>query len=88
MTFDDKNATWAVIALDMAFAPPLEGEAREAAVMLIVRYFQDAVYKGADLEHARMALYNEFLDTAPVIEPLKHLLRRVLRRLDGPVPIR
>jgi hypothetical protein len=81
MTTEADNTTWAITALDMAFSPPLHDEARDEAVAMILRYFNDAAAKGISLEHARTALHNEFLDTAPVIEPLKRLLQRTLKTL-------
>lgn len=76
------NTTWAITALDMAFTPKLRSDARDEAVAAILRYFDDATAKGISVEHARMALHNEFLDIMPVIEPLRGVLRRVLRSLS------
>lgn len=82
MTTEADNTTWAITALDMAFRPNLGEERRDEAVALILRYFADAAAKGATIDHARTALYNEFLDTMPVIEPLRPLLKRVLQGLS------
>lgn len=76
------NTAWAITALDMAFTPKLDEESRDEAVALILRYLADATAKGVTIDHARTALYNEFLDTMPVIEPLRPLLKRVLRGLN------
>ncbi len=84
MTTEADNKTWAITALDMAFTPKLRGDARDEAVAAILRYFDDAAAKGITLEHARTALQNEFMDIMPVIEPLRGVLRRVLRGFNVP----
>lgn len=80
MTTED-NKTWAITALDMAFEPKLNADDQEEAVAQILRYFEEAAERGISIELARTALHNEFLDTAPVIEPLKRVLQRTLRGL-------
>jgi len=72
---------WATNLLDMAYKPPLGPSSRRENVGLILTFFKDAEEIGIEHDDARITLHNEILDIMPVIEPLKHVLRRVRRKL-------
>jgi len=73
--------TWASGLLDQAYRPPLGPTTRKESIDLILAFFNDIEEMGIDLDDARITLNNEIVDIMPVIEPLRHILRRIRRNL-------